>query len=405
MMAQPANARVSVRLVATVALAVLVAGCGKQTPVATNVGAQVSNAEARQFAQKLSQAVKAGDYATTSDLFDLEAMTDTAAAGLDIRGPSLKGFIRGLRRGGSSREGFGGQIVAQVSNGGSYELLRVLDREGKKTARMRLLLANDGGLNYTDLMLARRADGKIRAVDFYNHASGELMSETLRRAVVQFAASENSGILARLTGAENDYVKNASRLKEISRAVIEGRGRDALSMCDSLPESMRKDKTIIIARVRAASDLDEPTYMAAMEEFRNAFPNDPALDIMSIDYYFVRKEYDKTLEMIDRLDKAVGGDAYLDLFRANMLLVAGRVAAAKAPAQRYSRATPEKSDGPMTQLSISLAQKDHSETLRLMNLLEQKFGMEWNDPKTVPEYAAFARSPQYREWLKAHPQH
>jgi hypothetical protein len=394
----------SIVLAALVTTAAVGAGCGKKTPkpVVVNVGAAVSDAEARKFAKELNEKAQAGDVTAVSDMFDIEAMGETASQGLDIRTSSKEGFLRGMKSAAQAQEGFGGQLIAPVAGGGSLGLLRVLNRDGQKAARIRIQHGGEGGLNYMDVVLARRTDGKIRAVDVYTFATGELMSATIRRAVIQLAASENRGILARLTGAENDYIKNAPRIKEISQAIMQGRGAEALAICESLPDSLKNDKSVMVIRIRAASMVDEEKYMAAMEDFQKAYPNDPAQDLMSIDYFFLRKQYDKALEVVDRLDRAVGGDPYLDTIRAGALVMAGRTADAKKAAQRLAQAEPDKSDGPMTLLSIALAEKDHAETLRLLKLLESRFGMQFRDLRTVPEYAQFVRSPQHGEWERSH---
>jgi len=54
-------------------------------------------------------------------------------------------------------------------------------------------------------------------------------------------------------------------------------------------------------------------------------------------------------------------------------------------------------------VTISLRDKSFDETLSLLEKLEQKFHTKFADLKTVPEYAEFAKSPQYQTWLATHP--
>ena len=54
--------------------------------------------------------------------------------------------------------------------------------------------------------------------------------------------------------------------------------------------------------------------------FSQAHPNDAMIDLISVDAYILRKAYDKALEAIDRVDKAIGRDPYLKVLRGNVLL-------------------------------------------------------------------------------------
>jgi hypothetical protein len=44
---------------------------------------------------------------------------------------------------------------------------------------------------------------------------------------------------------------------------------------------------------------------------------------------------------------------------------------------------------------ISMKAGTYDETLTLLKSLDQKFKMQFNDMKTIPEYAGFVKSPQY----------
>jgi len=52
-------------------------------------------------------------------------------------------------------------------------------------------------------------------------------------------------------------------------------------------------------------------------------------------------------------------------------------------------------------VDVSLHQKDFAETARLLNLLADRFQMQIKDLTTVPSYAEFVRSPEYKDWLES----
>ena len=61
----------------------------------------------------------------------------------------------------------------------------------------------------------------------------------------------------------------------------------------------------------------EDVYTKAVDDYRGAHPKAANLELMLIDYYFFKEEFQKVLEVVDKLDQRVGGDPYLNLYRAN----------------------------------------------------------------------------------------
>src|SRR5689334_5589390 len=97
-------------------------GCGKKKEgtLATNVGAAVSDAECQQFADNLTRAVKSGNPDAVTDQLDLEALTDTALAGLNLDAKFREGFTKGFRSSMAQPTGFSRQLVDNVTQGGSF---------------------------------------------------------------------------------------------------------------------------------------------------------------------------------------------------------------------------------------------------------------------------------------------
>jgi hypothetical protein len=382
-----------------------VAGCGRKTASSSSDRAvmprpAISEAEARQFGMKF--ALSAGDPQAIGKMTDFQAMLDTAMEGLDMSAKNKRDFSTGVLSSQEKPTSIAGQLSEAVTNGGSCEMLRVHEVDHRRRVLIRLVRPNYEGTNYLDLVLARHPNGQVRAVDIYVFVSGELISQTLRRGALMTMAQMPKGILDRLRGAEGEFVRNMTAFGKMAEAAAGGRNREALSLYDGLPQTMKQDKNILLLRLRAAQGMDERTYAEAMEDFRRYYPNDPSVDLISIDYYILKKQYVKALEMVDRLDRSVGGDPYLNVLRAGIHLDAGNFAAARQAARQAAEAMPERSDGPMALLSISLAEKNHAETLRLLHVLEKDYGMTFKDLTTVPEYAEFVKSPYHAQWVKAH---
>jgi predicted Zn-dependent protease len=101
---------------------------------------------------------------------------------------------------------------------------------------------------------------------------------------------------------------------------------------------------VLVAYVAASAYLGEAQYQSAIDALRRAYPNDASLDLMLLDGYFMKKRYDEALQAVDRIDRSLGGDPYLDVMRANMLLAKGDVDGAYRFATRAVEREPSLSE-------------------------------------------------------------
>jgi hypothetical protein len=359
----------------------------------------ISDAEAKQFADTMIQAIRHNDTIAVTNGIDLDALVNVSVEGLGISEAGLRGFKQGLRNSLDQSTGLTAQLAATVANGGSCDLLRYVDVKGRKRARVRLVHANNEGVNYIDFVLGRSPAGRVVAQDMYIFYSGELLSQTVRRGAVQLAAEENQSILAKLRGNESELLKHSDDLKRIAQEVQTGNIASAAQIYDSLPASLKQDKTLQIIHIRIAEKQGDAQYTQALSEFRAAFPNDPASDLLSIDFYILRKEYDKSLQALDNLDKAVGGDPYLDTMRAAVYIVDKKYSVARQAAEKAAQALPDHKDVVQIALLTEMLDNHYESVPKTLTALK-KAGAPVTDLTTNPQYAGFTHSPQYQEWLK-----
>ena len=137
-----------------------------------------------------------------------------------------------------------------------------------------------------------------------------------------------------------------------------------------------------------------------LEEFRQAHPKDPCLDLLLVDYYVLKKDFVRARESTDRLDKALGGDPYLDVLRDNLNVAAGDPKAARDLANRAINEEPGLVPAYLSLLDVSVQEKNFAESLDLLKMLDHKHKIKFGDLTTVPEYAGFVKSPQYQDWLR-----
>lgn len=346
----------------------------------------------RAFAQRIASSMQSGDGAMLDRAIDIDAILERAYRGLEVSEASRRDFGTGVKK----TFHFGTAIAKEIESTGSYELLRVRQVAGKQRALFRLI--SPGGVNYHDMELAPARDGKgQRVVDVFVFLSGEWLSDTMRRGFLPVMAHEKRGAQG-MTGAQSAYIANLPRITELSTAVGKGEHARVLSIYRALPPEVQKDRNVMMMYYQAASKAGDAEYARALDSIKKAFPNDPALDLLLFDDYFLKKQWDGAVAALGRVRRALGGDAYLDFLEGNIFYAKGDHAAAKVRLNRAIQAEPDLADPYWTLITISLEQRTHDETARLLERVEASAKVELQDVGNVAEYAEFAKSKAYAQW-------
>jgi hypothetical protein len=338
--------------------------------------------EALALAHDLEETLHAGDLIAANRLLDTGALVERVVAGLHAPQERLESFVDGLIVTLQEHAWFGAEVVEALERGGDYRLLRTFIADGERRVVYRLLTA-DGGLNYHEMVLERRGlAGPVRVADVYVYLTGERLSESYRRSFLGKDVGDDV----------------ASRVAEINGLIHNERFREAYARFAELPDSLQNDKTMLIKRLMITQDLDDELYVDAIESFRRLYPDEPALDLISLDGFVLRKQYRSALEVLDRLDARVGGDPYLDVQRAGLFLLQDDYDEAVRYAQSAVAADPFLQPGYWTLASIALETKDWDLLVRALDGLEDNFAVELRDLEEVPEYLEFLDSPEYEDW-------
>lgn len=384
-------------------------GCGSRSQSAAKTSAQpndsrspsvgppITDEESVAFCKSLRDALESGDALKFNNHIDWEVLIDRASANLgtpEVRAQMKKGAMNEL----VMKKPFATALTKEISGGGSMELLHLNNEQGRRSALFRTLFNNDS-LSYLNMELARRPGGQIKVVDIYQFSSGEVMSQSLRRSFIPIAAHGSRSFLAKLTKSENDYMKNVENIITMTTAVREDRPKDFMAIYHKLPPSLQKEKTVLVLRLKAAMGISDTEYASAIEDLRKTFPHDAALDLLSIDGYIMKKQHRDALACVDRLDKSVGGDPYLDSLRAGLYLEEGEFADARKFADAAVIAASHIVGVHWMLVAVTLKQQDFDATLAALKRIYRDFGFEAYDLSEQPDYAEFRKSPQYQAWL------
>ena len=360
----------------------------------------IAEKDCREYADQVVSAVASRNKVAFNALIDWDGIFAVATTDLGAPANVVSGWILEMKQALNTNPGFADAVLHNTEAGGQFSYLRTKISHGRQVIIFRMIGPQNQGVNYIEFIPKQGPDHKIRAANLYPYASGEFMSESIRRALLPAAASQSRSFVEKLVSKEQDFVLDLPKMQPIALALSQGRKKDALKLLDELRSETKKTKMVLLMRAQAAQEADEKVYLAALEEFRTLFPNDPCLDLQLIDYYTLTKKPDEVLKYIDRLDKSVGGDPYLNYLRASLAAERGDGAGARRLAEQVLDQEPSFKAAYYFLIGLSLREQKHDETLQWLKRIHEKLGVVFKDLTTVNEYANFVKSPQYKEWVK-----
>jgi hypothetical protein len=356
-----------------------------------------SPADAEALVKAVEKTVAHQDVNAFNALIDENRMVDRILAGLDLKQGFRNGFMQGMKEGGGLSS-LSNEIIGTVQNGGDYAFVRMVKHEDEVRPLFRLVLPESAGINYHELVVSVDANKQPRIADIHVHLSGEMLSQSIRRLVLPAVAAENAGILARLSGAESEYMKHIEKMKEINTLSKAEKYQEAMALFASLPEAMQKDKTVLLSKLVVAQNVSDTEYSKVIQDLERYFPNDTSRDFRALDLLIIQGKHEELLKTVDRLLQMLQ-DPYLNTLKVDTLLTLNRIEDARKAISEARAATPDRIDVYWVEVSMQLKAKDHAATAALLDEIGEKFGMTFNDLATVPEYAEFAASEIGKEWI------
>jgi len=357
------------------------------------------------FGEAYATAMSEGDAAVADHSWDWEALLALAIGDSAAKAPeAAAGIKRGFLDGAKKRPG--GMMWA--SFGTPWRMLRVHEIDGEWRVLYRAI--DQSGVSYLDLVPRLDHDGSPEFIDAYVFSSGEKLSETLARFLLPQIAQASKTPIGRLLTEEDPVVKHVDQFISISRATQQGDFEGVIAQYAALPPELQDNKTILLMYLGAASKLMSAAeseaaiaaYQNGVERFERKHGDDPAFLLVGIDYHFLREDFESAAELVEKLDVAVGGDPYLDFFRASILLNQEKFTEALPFVEKARDNNPELEDPYWGIVNVHLSLENYAEVAKGLDQLAEKFGYEF-DLAADPLYADFLASPEGEAWLAKQP--
>lgn len=352
-------------------------------------------------AREIERGMKERDATPLNERLDWDVLFAEATQGFDHAPELRQGFVTNLFTPGN----WGADIIRDMGSTGSYRFLRVREVEGEPRIVFRLV-HSDGRPDYHEYVPVVEADGKIKFVDVYVHSYGEMLSRTLRRAVIPILTLTHRSILARIFGRPDEYIDNCDKIVEISRlasANTPEQDATAVDIYNQLPPSVQQDKNLLITRLRIAETQRGQTYRRTVNQIEKDLADDPAADVLLLRHRLTSNDQGELQPSLRRMDESVGGDPYLKVIQGNLQLLDDNMLVAKLLYREALNEDPALRYAYEALIVASLRENEFGETARLLREFELKTGIRLDDLKGSPQYEDFIKTREYREWLRSRP--
>lgn len=294
------------------------------------------------------------------------------------------------------------KIAEMVQAGARFSYHRCARQGIDRVAQFRRILP-DGSFDFFTILLRKKSDRAVVGIDLKSLNMGDYFSLILRPTFLAAASAVDNKLAGRLSSADREYVKSLDDLLAMNKLVGEGKNAEAIKTFDKLPAKVQHMRSTQLVRVAAAQRSgDEKSYFTVMEDFLAKFPDDPSVDYLSIDFHFLRGNLDDSIAALDRIAASVGGDAYLDVMKTNVLIKKGDLAAARKTITAARNAEPSLIETYWTSITVALAEKDFAAVAQLLDGIAKRFHRDFNDLGTISEFAEFVASPEGKAWQKSY---
>jgi len=281
-------------------------------------------------------------------------------------------------------------LMTAMDQGSIVSLLRIHQVDADE--RVLLRITGPSGVTYFDFVVGQNA-GAVKASDVYTTGAGELLSQRLAFRIARASLAQ--------ANTNSKFMEEVEIYAKMAEALDNRDPKTVLDMYEKL-DTFKNDRATQVMRLQAACAVsDAATLDKVSAEFLKAYPGDISGSLAMVDGYTVLQQYDKVVESIDAIDKAVGGDPYLEYLRANNCAIQKDNAGAKKHLESGLNADPTLEDLSNRMMDYAVVEKNNAEIKRWLLHLEKfndyQFQPNLND---VEAFGDFKKSPEYQAWLK-----
>ncbi|MBN1599439.1 MAG: hypothetical protein JW894_14185 [Bacteroidales bacterium] len=305
---------------------------------------------------------------------------------------SNNAYAEGFREGFIKHFDIGTVLVDEIYSNGTYSFHKAYYTDGK--AKMLFRLMTNEGINYHEFEV-QIIDEKMKIVDAYIFLAAEYLSEMVNRLYIANMPVKYC--------SESDLIKQAEYKELESIKVFFGENKSAKAYREwkKLDPEYKSLKEYQVLGIQLAAHTNEEKFLEHYVEFRNNLNDTKGKYLLPVEGLMAYGYYKESLECIDSLDKCLGKDPMLNLWRANIFYNLNDYEKAAGYYNIIIETYPEYEFTYFTLLGIYIEEKKYDKATSLLEKMTFTFNRYKEDfQEILVEYPDFLHSAEYTEWLK-----
>ena len=364
---------------------------------------QMTPQELQAFGKQIQETATAQDPAKFRALFDRKTFINRVLAEYE-QNSAVKQAIQPVRQQleaayTGENQGIDSEILAEVANGADYRFLAMRKEDDQFKVIFRFLRP-DWTLNYQALIIEKQDSGELKIIDIDSFSTGELISQSLQRVYLPELYKAHGANQDKLTPEQKTRILDQK--KRYDFLTVTDEKADPFQAYSQLPSQYKSDKTVLLFLAQdSIAKEDSKKYQQVLNVFRKYHPQDPAAEMLSVDYFSMEKQYPQAIDCLERLsDSLKTVDPYLYSLRAGILIEMGDTSLAAKYAGKASEIEPDLLQPYLHLLNISVLQGNFDETIKHLETLKTKFGFAYEDLdlSELENIEKFTASPQFKKW-------
>ncbi|QDT25959.1 hypothetical protein Enr10x_12570 [Gimesia panareensis] len=359
--------------------------------------------ELQAFGKQIQQTAYSQDAAKFRALFDWKTFINRVLGDYE-QNPAVKQALQPVRQQletayTENNQGIDSEILAEVGSGADYRFL-AMRKENNEFKVIFRFLRPDWTLNYQALIIEKQASGELKIVDIDSLSTGELISQSLQRLYLPEIYKAHLDVKDKLSQEETSRI--ISQKKRYDFLTADTEKTDPFQNYSQLPNQYKNDKTVLLFLAQNTIETEnDKKYQSVLGAYRKYHPQDPASELLSVDYFTMTKQYKLAIDSLDRLTAAIKTtDPYLYSVRAGVLIEMGDTSLAGKYAGKASELEPDLLQPYLHLINLSVMQGQFDATIKYLEILNNKFGFAYEDLdlSDLENFDKFTASPQFKQW-------
>ncbi|MFH1304019.1 MAG: hypothetical protein ABIK07_23440, partial [Planctomycetota bacterium] len=251
----------------------------------------------------------------------------------------------------------------------------------------------------------KQQNGELKIIDIDSFGTGEFISQSLKRLYLPEIYKAYLTVPDKLSPQEKTSILDQKKRYDFLTSTDEK--TDPFQTFQQLPSQYKGDKRVLLLLAHNTIEKENPQkYLQVLNVFRKNYPNDPAPELLSVEYFTLMKDYKQALESLDHLTAALKTvDPFLYSLRAGILIETGDINLAGKYAGKATEIEPNLLHPYLNLINISVMQNNFDETIKYLDTLNTKFGFAYEDLdlSELENFDKFTASPQFKKWQASQP--